>query len=274
MHYFHKVSHVTQNRLVVFLVYLFFAGFTNKNADAQDIGTEYSQIKAGYERPKKCLFNETEDLMGFFFFVQEAYFSSHFSYSNDLETVCRYGETLSPFMYRQIMDSITNFRVECGNLEMTLFYDNDTLAAFKRNFNCQDVYINMRLRDFVRLFDDKDLVIDDTTVFKEYCTQKRELLVNLYEKCGYDVEMVMLPLDEYGIEKKEYPLTVLFVYDSSGLIVHPLFSEYECQIDNDFKRNLAHMAGSICSKYNASKIIFSSQIMCRNRQIEDRSFCP
>ena len=37
MHYFHKVSHVTQNRLVVFLVYLFFAGFTNKNADAQDI---------------------------------------------------------------------------------------------------------------------------------------------------------------------------------------------------------------------------------------------
>ncbi len=266
MHCFQKASLVKPNRIVVVFVCIIIAVLISNNVDAQDTGTVYSQKNVGYRQPINSLFNDTEDLLGFFFYVQESYFSSHFVYSNDFETMLRYGKSLSPILYNQIMDCVTSFRVECDNLEMSIFYNNDTLVAFKRNVNYQDFCRKAQLRNFVRLFDDSDLVIDDTNIFMEYSAQKRDLLIILHEKYGYDVDMVMLPLCESDIEKKEYPLTILFVYDSSGLIVHPLYNEYKFHIDNDFKRHLAQMADSLCSKYNATKIIFSSQIMSRKKK--------
>jgi hypothetical protein len=59
-----------------------------------------------------------------------------------------------------------------------------------------------------------------------------------------------------------YPLTVVFVYDSSGLHLHPLFDDYEdlC-ISEKFKQMVVQMAASLCSKYKAEKIIFSVPVM-------------
>lgn len=222
-----------------------------------------SSKKIGHNLQSKSLNDEIDDMLMFFFYAQESYFSSHFTYSNDVETVLRYGENISPIMYHQIMDSITHFRVEGGVNEMRLFHNNDTLVTYRQSINCQDFCREGHLRHYVWVFDDKDQVIHDENIFMEYFAQKRDLLVNLHEKYGFDVETVMLPVDECDINVREYPLTVLFVYDSNGLIVHPIFDECKYHIDNDYNHHLAQMADLLCSKYNASKIIFTSQIMYR-----------
>lgn len=263
MHYSRKASLVQDKILPTVVTCIFFMGFIQVNANAQDNDTICLQKNVGHNLQSKSLNDEIDDMLMFFFYAQEAYFSSHFTYSNDLETILRYGENISPILYHQIMDSITHFRVESGIIEMRLFYNNDTLVTYKQNINCHDFSSVGKLRHYVRVFDDKDLAIHDTNIFTEYFAQKQDLFVNLHEKYGFDVVMVTLPVDECDIDVREYPLTMLFVYDSSELIVHPIFDECKYHISNEYKQHLAQMADLLCLKYNASKIIFTAQIMCR-----------
>lgn len=263
MHYSQKADPMLNKKMTMAFICIFFTVFIHVNANAQDKDTICLQKNVVHNWQDESLNDEIDDMLKFFFYAQESYFSSHFTYSNDLETILRYGEIISPILSHQIMDSITRFRVESKIIEMSIFYNNDTLVTYKRDFNCQDFCSNAQLRNYVRAFDDKDMVIYDTNIFMEYFAQKQDLLVKLHEKYGFDVEMVILPVDECDIYGRESPLTVLFVYDSSGLIVHPIFDECKYHIENEYKQYLAQMADLLCSKYNASKIIFTSQIMCR-----------
>ena len=86
----------------------------------------------------------------------------------------------------------------------------------------------------------------------------------MHKVYGYDVEMQKLYDYDGEIReelKNEGPVTVLFIYDSEGLRLHPQFAGYEEKIDNEYKQRITQLATSLCSKFKAKKAIFASQII-------------
>lgn len=245
---------------------LFMLCITSKKAFAQDTvtidGSEQIQdidsIPDFYDK-----------LETFFFYVTETYYISHWMYCDDLETMINYSydKFATPnICYYWFLENRNKIRIESSPNEISFFINDTFFTSDKQPFDPQYYETNIRLRSFIRLFDGNGLLIGDSgnNIYKYYSKQKRKMLLKMHKVYGYDVEMQKLydyDGDVREVLKNERPVTVLFIYDSEGLRLHPQFAGYEEKIDNEYKQHITQLATSLCSKFKAKKAIFPSQII-------------
>lgn len=230
---------------------------------AHDTNTTYIQNNTEYVSRGGDFSDLEENLVEFFFYVLESYFNSHLMYSHDLRSVIHYGETLSSYWYRWILDNITSFKIESDRFTVRIFYKNDTLLSlYKDSVEVRAIVeTDTRLNNFIRLFDKNDVVIQDTNIIEDYVSQMRDILIRLHEQKGYELSMQMLPLDTKESEQKEYPIKAVLVYDNGALHLHPSFVDPGRHFDEEYKQHLARLSSALCSKYNAAKIIFTVPVL-------------
>lgn len=268
MYYFQRAN--PKNSFIIIAFTLFMLCITSKKAFAQDTvtidGSEQIQdidsIPDFYDK-----------LETFFFYVTESYYTGHWMYCDDLEHMMNYcnAESMSYSTYHWVLENKNNIRIESGLNEISLFLNDTIFISCKKPFDPQYWMTDAHLRSFVCLFNGNDFLIEDegNKIYKYYSKLKQEMLLKLHEEYGYDVEMQKLYDYDGEIReelKNEGPVTVLFIYDSEGLRLHPQFAGYEEKIDNEYKQRITQLATSLCSKYKAKKVILSSQIMhkCKN----------
>ena len=201
---------------------------------------------------------------------------AHWMYCDDLEHMMNYtdAESMSYSTYHWVLENKNNIRIESNLNEISFFFNDTIFISFKKPFEPQYWMTDAHLRSFVCLFDGNDFRIGDVRKYnKYYSKQKRKMLIKLHEEYGYDVEMQKLYDYDGEIReelKNEGPVTVLFIYDSDGLRLHPQFAGYEEKIDDEYRQRITQLATSLCSKFKAKKVIFSSQIMHKRSNGEVR----
>lgn len=208
--------------------------------------------------------NTFEDtLFEFFFYVQEGYYKSHLMYCDDLKKMIQYGERAFPHLYQRVLGNIDDFKEEHDKFELRIFHKDTFLASYNHPFNPQEFSTYIFLRNFVTLFDKDDFAITDSNIYNDYHSLKQSIAIKLHEHSGCEFEVQMVSsFDEEDSMTHMYPLMVVFVYDSSGLHLHPLFDDYEdWNIPEEYKQIVIQMATFLCSKYKAAKIIFSAPAM-------------
>lgn len=245
-------------------VALFMLCITSNKALAQDTATNATTEQLQNKDSISVLYDKLES---FLFYVTESYYMAHWMYCDDLEHMMNYtdAESMSYSTYHWVLENKNNIRIESNLNEISFFFNDTIFISFKKPFEPQYWMTDAHLRSFVCLFDGNDFRIGDVRKYnKYYSKQKRKMLIKLHEKYGYDVEMQKLYDYDGEIReelKNEGPVTVLFIYDSEGLRLHPQFAGYEEKIDNEYKQRITQLATSLCSKYKAKKVILSSQIM-------------
>ena len=204
-----------------------------------------------------------DSLFEFFFYVQEGYYGNHLMFSNDLKKMIQYGELVFPQLYQRVLENINDFKEEHDKFEIQIFYKDTFLASYNHPFNLQEFSTYVLLRNFVVLFDKDDFIVTDSNIYNDYLSFRQSITIKLHEHSGCDFEMQMVSsIDEEDSVTHMYPLIVIFVYDSRGLHLHPLFDNYEDRyISEKYKQMVIQMASFLCSKYKAEKIIFSAPLM-------------
>ena len=204
-----------------------------------------------------------DSLFEFFFYVQEGYYGSHLMFSNDLKKMIQYGEIMFPYLYQRVLENINEFKEEHNKFEIQIFYKDSFLASYNHSFNPREFSTYIFLLNFVRLFDKDDFVVTDSNIYNEYRSLKQSITIKLQEHSGCEFEMQKVSsIDEEDSVTSMYPLMAVFLYDSSGLHLHPLFNDYEdWDISGEYKQMVIQMAAFLCSKYKAEKIIFSAPVM-------------
>lgn len=197
----------------------------------------------------------------FFLEVQEFYFDNRLVYCDNLEKIIHHGKKISPYWSDWVMKNKARFKVECDNLDVSIFYNDTLFASYKYPFNLHTFSTYMLLSKFVKLFDENDFVVLGTNAYEEYAVQKRNLISKLQEQYGYEIRKQKNYYDREEPTGKEYPILILFVFDNSGLRLHPLFADFEQYIDGEYKQQLVLLASQFCSKYNAKKMIFPFPVM-------------
>ena len=245
---------------------LFMLCITCNKAVVQDTETD-SITEQSQDRGSISFFYDK--LKSFLFFVTESYYMGHWMYCDDLEHMMNYtdAESISYITYHCVLENKNNIRIESDLNEISFFINDTFFISFKQPpFNPQYWMTDAHLYTFVNLFDENDFRIGDdgNEIYKYYFKLKKEMLIDPHEKYGFDVEMQKVydyDGDVREVLKNERPVTVLFIYDSEGLRLHPQFAGYEEKIDNEYKQHITQLATSLCSKFKAKKAIFPSQII-------------
>ena len=171
MRYSLKADPIAKNRCRVVVISLILLGATCDKTYAQNTITLHVQDSIEQLHQNNSFSSMEDGLLEFFFYVQEAYYGSHYMYCDDFEKLIRYGETIAPSLYHRIMENITDFKIESDILNMRIFYKDDTLVSFhKQPIEPIEFCTSAHLRNYVRLFDEHDLVIQETNVYKDYIT--------------------------------------------------------------------------------------------------------
>lgn len=263
MNYFLGLNYQGKNNPVMIVFLLFIFCVTSDYVCAQDTNTMHIQDNMGYVQNGKAPYLVEDSLELFLLEVQESYFYNHLMYCDDLEKITHLGETISPYWAHWVSENKTSFKIECDSFNIRLFYNDTLFVLYKHPVNLQEFSSYLHLWRFIRLFDEKDFVIPDTNIYEEYALQRREMLINLRDYYGYDIKMQALPFDTEKSQKGTYPIPILLIFDSGGLRPHPLFGEFEQYIDGEFRQQLVQLATSLCSKYKAKQVIFSTPVMKR-----------
>lgn len=259
MHYINN----TRNVYAIASVFMLFC-FAFLGVSAQTIDTDLEHDGVWYIQDNHDISEDDDSLFDFFFYMQESYFGSHLMYGNDLRKMLKYGETIFPNTYQWVLENINDFKVENDNYRLNVFHKDSLLSSFNHDFNPQDFSTYIFLRNFVRLFDKDDLVIQDSNIKGDYESIKRKIDTELCLQGGYEYAMQKVIADTGSHVVKTYPLIMVFIYEDSVLRPHPLFADYEEQYHSgEYEQRVVSMAASLCSKYKAEKIIFSVPVIYR-----------
>ncbi len=251
------INKIVRGRIIASVLILLFVSCNRLSA--QDANT--TSVHEAMEQGAPSTYEDS--LFEFFFYVQERYYSGHLMYCNDLKKMIQYGERMFPYLYQRVLENIDDFKEEHNKLELQIFYKDTFLASYNHPLDPKEYSTYIFLRNFVTLFDEDDFSVTDSNIYNDYLSLRRSITIKLHEQSGCEVEMQKVSsFEEEDTVTNMYPLTVVFVYDSSGLHLHPLFDDYEdlC-ISEKFKQMVVQMAASLCSKYKAEKIIFSVPVM-------------
>ena len=113
----------------------------------------------------------------------------------------------------------------------------------------------------VNLFDENDVVIndvviEDTSISTKYFTLRQNILVELYERHGYEME-------RNTFAESERLVMLIFIFDHGELRLHPLSFVPKHPIDSEYLHKLEQLASSVCQEFNVSKMLFTAPMMYR-----------
>ncbi len=202
--------------------------------------------------------NIKKDLFQFFFYVQESYFAGHQMYCGNFENVICYGKRISPSYYRWVLENKKRFKLECDGYSFSVCFDNDTIIALYKDIEELRNYFNtgIGLWRMVTLFDENDVAIDDTNIYATFSPLRQNILVELYERHGYEMEV-------QSTAESEWPVMLVYIFDRGELFLHPMSNVPKHPIDSEYLHQLEQLATSVCQEFNVSKMLFTAPMLYR-----------
>ena len=164
-----------------------------------------------------------------------------------------------PIKIQQILhNNRQSFQLDRKDSSLTVYYDGQFIMYFENNLYCES--ISERLRDMVRMYDEKDVAIWSEELEGLF----REKIVQIYKKYNKeDYETVLFPIDTtYYVAASNRPLMIAYQYEKKqGLSIHKLCSCKHELLHSQYTQDLAALANEYCEKYNLSKIIFAARVL-------------
>lgn len=202
--------------------------------------------------------NIKKDLFQFFFYVQESYFAGHQMYCENLENVICYGKRISPGYYNWVLENKKRFKIECDGYSVSVCLDKDTIISLYKDVEELRNYVNtdIGLWRLVNIFDKNDVVIEDTSIYTTFSSLRQNVLVEFYERNGYEMEKKF-------VAESERLVMLILIFDHGELRLHPLSNVPKHPIDSEYLHQLEQLATSVCQEFNVSKMLFTVPMMYR-----------
>ena len=202
--------------------------------------------------------NIKKDLFQFFFYVQESYFAGHQMYCGNFENVICYGKRISPGYYHWVLENKKRFKIECDGYSFSVNFDEDTIISLSKDVEelRNSVNTGIGLLRMVNIFDENDVAIDDTSIYETFSSLRHNMLVELYERHGYEMEV-------QNIAESEWPVMLIYIFDRGELSPHPLTNVPKRPISPEYLHRIEQLATAVCRKFNVSKILFTVPMMYR-----------
>ena len=199
-----------------------------------------------------------EGLAQYFFFVQESYFAGHLMYCGNIENVISYGKNSSSYFYHWILENEKRLKIECDGYSVVIFCDKDTIISLYKDVGNLRASVNSELGlwHLINLFDENDVVIEDTSIYTKFFHLRQSVIVELQECHGYEMEM-------QTASESAKPVMLIFIFDHGELHLHPLSNIPQYPINSDYLHQLEQLASSVCKKNNASKMLFTAPMLYR-----------